>query len=92
MLNVSLTFKPLTREVSLTVPEPRPVANTLRAPARTLEVCTRTETPAATHRWPASAVVLDCPNARHRRFSKPMPTILMADLAARTRPDRIQLT
>ena len=76
----------------MTVPERRPASHTLRTLARTLEVCTPTEAPAAIHRRPASAVVLDRPNVRHRLFSKPIPTILLEDLPNRTRPDRIQLT
>jgi len=76
----------------MTLPERHPAANTLRASARTLEVCAYTENPAATHRQPASADVLYRPNVRQRRFSKPMPRILLEDLANRTPPDRIQLT
>ena len=86
------SFKPVTCEVSLTVPEPRPVTNTLRAPARTLEVCARTERPAAPHPRPAPAVVVDRPNVRPRLLSKVMPQILLDNLARRIRQDRIQLT
>ena len=86
------SFAPLICEVSLTVPECHPTANTLRAPARTLEVCAHTEISAAPHDGRPPALLPDRPNVLDLPFSERMRKILIATLTRRTRPDRIQPT
>ena len=86
------SFAVLICEVPLTVPECHPIVNTLRAPARTLEVCAHTENSAPPHAGRPSALLPDRPNVLDPPFSGRMRKILIATLTRRTRPDRIQPT